>query len=110
MKRLLQHLHGRIAVSESAREYINRYFPYDYKIIPNGIHVNKFNCSNNNALRKNTNRSFHLLFVGHQKFNRKGLSYLIEAYLKLKIDYPLLHLTIVGANWQVLRRVFQQKC
>ena len=30
-------LHGRIAVSAAARHFIDRYFPGDYKVIPNGV-------------------------------------------------------------------------
>ena len=32
-------LHGRIAVSAAARHFIDRYFPGDYKVIPNGVDI-----------------------------------------------------------------------
>ena len=32
-------LHGRIAVSAAARHFIDRFFPGDYKVIPNGVDV-----------------------------------------------------------------------
>ena len=35
-------LHGRIAVSAAARHFIDRYFPGDYKVIPNGVDVARF--------------------------------------------------------------------
>ena len=35
-------LHGRIAVSAAARHFIDRYFPGDYKVIPNGVDVERF--------------------------------------------------------------------
>ncbi|HJP70502.1 MAG TPA: glycosyltransferase family 4 protein, partial [Candidatus Limnocylindria bacterium] len=37
--RLADLLHGRIAVSGAARHFINRYFPGDYRIIPNGVEI-----------------------------------------------------------------------
>lgn len=98
-QRLLQRLRGRITVSHSGREYINRYFPYDYRVIPNGINVKKFSQVSAESCFTQRKDKFHLLFVGHQKFGRKGLRYLLEAYKALKIKYPFLALTIVGANW-----------
>ena len=35
-------LHGRIAVSAAARHFIDRFFPGDYKVIPNGVDVARF--------------------------------------------------------------------
>ena len=34
-------LHGRIAVSAAARHFIDRYFPGDYKVIPNGVDADR---------------------------------------------------------------------
>jgi phosphatidylinositol alpha-mannosyltransferase len=97
--KLLQRLQGRITVSQSGLQYINQYFPYDYKVIPNGIDVDKFTRSSDDLRKVGNKDKFQLLFVGHQKFGRKGLKYLLEAYQSLKIEYPFLSLTIVGANW-----------
>ena len=35
-------LHGRIAVSAAARHFIDRFFPGDYKVIPNGVDIARF--------------------------------------------------------------------
>ena len=35
-------LHGRIAVSAAARHFIDRFFPGDYKVIPNGVDVGRY--------------------------------------------------------------------
>ena len=40
--RYFRRLHGRICVSEPAREFISHYFPGDYTIVPNGIDGHRF--------------------------------------------------------------------
>ena len=40
--RYARRLHGRIAVSAAARHFIDRYFPGDYKVIPNGVDLDRF--------------------------------------------------------------------
>ncbi len=37
-----ERLHGRIAVSAAARHFIDRFFPGDYRVIPNGVDVERF--------------------------------------------------------------------
>ena len=39
MRSYADRLHGRIAVSAAARHFIDRYFPGDYKVIPNGVDI-----------------------------------------------------------------------
>ena len=39
MRGYADRLHGRIAVSAAARHFIDRFFPGDYKVIPNGVDV-----------------------------------------------------------------------
>src|SRR5919204_350466 len=36
-------LHGHIAVSSAARDFVGEYFPADYRLIPNGIDFPRFN-------------------------------------------------------------------
>ncbi|MGZ6313819.1 MAG: glycosyltransferase family 4 protein, partial [Candidatus Limnocylindrales bacterium] len=38
----VERLHGRIAVSAAARHFIERYFPGDYKVIPNGVDLTRY--------------------------------------------------------------------
>ena len=47
--RFARRLHGRIAVSAAARHFADRYFPGDYKVIPNGVDLD--------ALRERRSRS-----------------------------------------------------
>ena len=94
----LKRLAGRIAVSIPAKNYIEAYFPYDYRIIPNGVCLEKF--SNTSAVSPQlTPGYFNLLFVGHAQFKRKGLRYMLEAYRILKKEYPQLRLIIAGTKW-----------
>ena len=41
LQRFARRLHGRIAVSAAARHFIERYFPGDYKVIPNGVDLRR---------------------------------------------------------------------
>ena len=94
VKRWHQRLHGRIAVSPAAMSYVQRGFPMEYKIIPNGIDVDHF------AQGVEPWPQFHdgktnLLFVGRLE-KRKGLKYLLEAYSRLKWELPNIRLIVVG--------------
>lgn len=98
LNRWLNRLTGRIAVSQPAKDYIEQYFPYDYKIIPNGVNIEKFSVITPPHPAMDPNH-FNLLFIGHAQFKRKGLRYLIEAYRLLKHQYPMLRLIVAGTKW-----------
>ena len=87
-------LHGRIAVSEPARDYISRHFPGDYEVIPNGIDVNAF-ANGAAPFQHLKDGKTNLLFLGRLE-KRKGLKYLLGAYSRLKWDWPDLRLLVVG--------------
>jgi phosphatidylinositol alpha-mannosyltransferase len=42
LERLLRGVRGRLAVSDPARDFVARYFPGAYRIIPNGVDVHRF--------------------------------------------------------------------
>ena len=86
-------LHGRIAVSEPARQFISRHYPADYRIIPNGVKVDTF--AGARPLERLRDGRINLLWVGRMD-KRKGLRYLLGAYGRLKWDWPQLRLIIVG--------------
>ena len=92
---LLKSLHGRIAVSEPASEFINRHFPGDYRVIPNGIRVDDF--ADASPIPELMDGKINVLFLGRLE-KRKGLRYLLSAYSKLKWDLPDLRLIVVGAG------------
>ena len=94
IKRWHQRLHGGIAVSPAAHNYVHNFFPRDYRIIPNGIDVDHFAC---NAVPwpQFQDGKTNILFVGRLE-KRKGLKYLLEAYSRLKWEYPNTRLIVVG--------------
>ena len=87
-------LHGRIAVSQPARQFISRHFPGSYKIIPNGIEVDAF-ANGASPFPHLRDGMINLLFLGRLE-KRKGLKYLLGAYSMLKWDWPNLRLLVVG--------------
>jgi phosphatidylinositol alpha-mannosyltransferase len=70
-------LHGRIAVSAAARHFADRYFPGDYRVIPNGVDVERFRRAEPIARWRDGTKN--ILFVSRLE-NRKGVMDLLKAY------------------------------
>jgi phosphatidylinositol alpha-mannosyltransferase len=86
-------LHGRIAVSGAARHFISRYFDGDYRIIPNGVEIEPFASAEPfEELRDGT---LNILFVGRME-DRKGLSYLLRGFHRLRKRHVDARLIVVG--------------
>ena len=94
IKRWHQRLHGGIAVSTAAYNYVSKSFPREYRIIPNGIDVGHF-ANGQGAWPQYQDGKTNLLFVSRLE-KRKGLKYLLEAYSRLKWQNPNLRLIVVG--------------
>lgn len=90
-------LHGRIAVSAAARHFIDHYFPGDYKVIPNGVDVERFRRAVPIARWQDGTRN--LLFVGRHE-PRKGLLDALKAYRILRKTGCSCRLLIVGTGPQ----------
>jgi phosphatidylinositol alpha-mannosyltransferase len=90
-------LHGRIAVSAAARHFIDRYFPGDYKVIPNGVDVERFARAVPIARWQDGTRN--LLFVGRHE-PRKGLIELLKAFRVLRKAGCRCRLLVVGSGPQ----------
>jgi phosphatidyl-myo-inositol alpha-mannosyltransferase len=93
----VERLHGRIAVSAAARHFIERYFPGDYKVIPNGVELSRYQ----EALPIETWRDGtpNILFVGRFE-SRKGLLTLLKAYRILRRSGRSCRLLVIGTGPQ----------
>jgi phosphatidylinositol alpha-mannosyltransferase len=90
-------LHGRIAVSAAARHFIDRYFPGDYKIIPNGVDDLKY--QRGIAVSRWQDGTPNVLFVGRFE-PRKGLLDLLKAHRLLRKGGLESRLLVVGGGPQ----------
>ena len=91
----LGHLHRAIAVSEPARDFVNRYFPdFPMRVIPNGIDVDVYKPGLA-PIRHLRDENLNILFVGRLE-KRKGLGDLLRAYRVLSGRVPQTRLIIVG--------------
>jgi phosphatidylinositol alpha-mannosyltransferase len=97
-------LHGRVVVSEAARNTISRYVQGDYRLIPNGVDLKRFAQPAAPPPQFADDRPT-LLFVGRIEA-RKGIPYLLQAYKLVKARVPESRLVIVGEGG--LRREYMK--
>jgi phosphatidylinositol alpha-mannosyltransferase len=90
-------LHGRIAVSAAARHFIDRYFPGDYKVIPNGVDLDRFRRAV--PLTRWQDGTPNVLFVGRFE-PRKGVLDLLKAHRILRKEGRESRLLLVGGGPQ----------
>lgn len=95
LKRYFKRLHSCIAVSAPARDFVSRYFPGDYHIVPNGIDTARFAPGHEPIPELRTPGWHTLLFVGRLE-QRKGLPTLLEAYAALRRSRPNVRLVVAG--------------
>lgn len=101
LRRVVNKLDGRIAVSQSAYEFVSRYFAGVYSIIPNGVDLDLFNDRVAPIDRYVDGRPT-VLFVGRIE-KRKGLAYLIRAYSDLRNAIPNVRIVVVGRQGRAAR-------
>ncbi len=87
-------LDGQIAVSRTAKESMIKYFPGEYRIIPNGIDINRFN-PNVKPIEKYLDGKINILFVGRLE-PRKGIRTLFQAMNKVVRKNKNVRLIVVG--------------
>ena len=87
-------LHGHIAVSSAARDFVGEYFPADYRVIPNGIDFPRFNARHPRLEQLSDGRPT-VLFVGRLE-KRKGLKFLLRAWPMVLERQPDARLVVVG--------------
>ena len=90
-------LHGRIAVSAAARHFIDRYFPGDYKVIPNGVDAERY--ARAVPVARWQDGTPNILFVGRFE-PRKGVLDLLKAYRQIRRDGIESRLLLVGGGPQ----------
>jgi phosphatidylinositol alpha-mannosyltransferase len=78
LRRRIERLDGRIAVSTTARDFVARYFPGDYRVIPNGVDVDRFHPDVPPLPGLRARDVVNLLFVGRLD-PRKGVEVLLQA-------------------------------
>jgi phosphatidylinositol alpha-mannosyltransferase len=106
LRYFLSRLHGRIAVSQATAEYIASYFPGTYRVIPNGIEVERFADPTILPIERfSDDNKFNILFVGRLE-RRKGFRYLLRAFRQVKSVLPQARLLVVGAYEKADRAPF----
>ena len=99
-RRLIQRwqrkLDGKIAVSAAAVKHIEKYFPGYYNVIPNGVDIEHFERQAE-PLAEFDDGKRNVLFVGRPE-KRKGLRYLIRAFVGVQRAIPDSRLIVVGAG------------
>lgn len=102
IRRRMVKLHARIAVSEPARQFASRVVPDPYEMIPNGIDLEQFS-PDVAPMPQFMDGKLNLLFLGRLEF-RKGLNYLLNAYLRVKPQFPESRLLVVGPGTRLRKR------
>ncbi len=97
-RRMLNHLHVRIAVSEAAAWTGRRWFGGNYRIIPNGVHVDPERARV--LAERPAGDVLRIVFVG-QAVERKGLPLLLRAFEALREHIPT-ELVVVGPTEEEL--------
>lgn len=105
LKRWLPRLHGKIAVSKPAMDFVSEHLAGDYRIIPNGVDTEYFSPSGP-YLDEFADGKLNVLFVGRLE-KRKGLGHLLRACAKVKRKNPNFRLIVVGPGTR-LRPKYEQ--
>lgn len=95
LRRLMDRLSARIAVSTDARRWAARYFPGEYHIISDGVDVSEFGNPYAHPIPELARGQANILFVGRLE-PRKGFGYLLSAFRAVKSSVPEARLVVVG--------------
>ncbi|HEU0027878.1 MAG TPA: glycosyltransferase family 4 protein [Ktedonobacterales bacterium] len=92
--RYFRRLRGRIAVSPAAEEFVSRFFPGDYRLIPNGVDTALFR-PDAAPLSQFNDGKLNILYLGRIE-KRKGLKHLLRAIPLIREHYPHTRFLIGG--------------
>ena len=90
---LIERISGKIAVSEIARETLKERFNTEAVVIPNGIHIEKFQAAQK---KREWSGQFNIGFLGRFNEKRKGLDTLVAALPSVIAKYPEVKLIVAG--------------
>jgi len=106
LKKWFRKLDYKIAVSRPAMEYVNRFFPDEYSIIPNGVDTDHFR-PDVEPLEEYLDGKLNIMFIGRLE-KRKGLDYLLKAYQQVKRVISDSRLIVVGPG-ERLRKKYEKR-
>jgi phosphatidylinositol alpha-mannosyltransferase len=95
LRRLMDRLSARIAVSTDARQWAAQYFPGEYRIISDGVDVSEFGDPYARPMPHLSGGKANILFVGRLE-PRKGFRYLLSAFRVIKGVVPDARLLVAG--------------
>lgn len=102
LKRFYREIDGKIAVSPPAAQYVSRYFPGFYNVIPNGIDIDHWDNPGLEPFEEYEGHT-NILYVGRAE-KRKGLGVLIRAFGIVNARHPESRLIVVGPDSRARRR------
>jgi phosphatidylinositol alpha-mannosyltransferase len=105
LSRRARKLHGHIAVSKPAMDYVSKFVPGDYEIIPNGVDLKHFK-PDVPPIQDFCDGKLNIVFMGRLEF-RKGINYLLKAFLEIKSQMPNTRLIICGPGTRLRKRYEQ---
>lgn len=88
-------LSARIAVSDVARHTVETQFPGHYRVIPNGVDIERFASAS--PIAELRDGRFNVLFVGRFE-PRKGLKFLFRALPEIVRSVPNVRVVVVGGG------------
>lgn len=92
--RYFRRLDGRIAVSPAAEEFVSRFFPAHYRVIPNGVDTALFR-PDVAPLPQFRDDKLNILYLGRIE-KRKGLKHLLRAIPLIREHFPNTRFLIGG--------------
>ncbi len=97
LRRYANRLDARIAVSETARAFANKYFPGDYHLVPNGVDFERF-ASPAGRIPELDDGKVNILFVGRFDL-RKNIPATISAFKRFSRQNQDHRLVLVGKGF-----------